>query len=129
MAIPWVTTLHLVKKLLPVVIEKAPDFLRTFERFRTGPLSPEAASPDPTLAALHEQIETQQRTIATQADTIAQLRTAANATKRSLTVARTMLAVVMLLSLTIILFLLSRNRGSAGVFVGEVASLNQLDEL
>ena len=109
MAIPWVTTLHLVKKLLPVVIERAPDLLKTFERFRTGPPSPESTSPDPGLAALQEQIETQQRIIVTQADTIEQLRTAASAAKRSLTVARIILAVMMLLSITIILFLLSRS--------------------
>ncbi len=109
MTIPWMTTLHLVKKLLPVVIEKAPELLKTFERFRTTRQAADSAPPDPALAALQERIDTQQRTIATQADTIAQLRTAASAIKRSLTIARSILAVVMALSIMIILFLLSRS--------------------
>ena len=109
MTIPWATTLHLVKKLLPVVIERAPELLKTFERFRTDSPSPESVSSDPALAALQEQIETQQRTIATQADTITQLRTAAIAAKRSLTVSRIILALVVVLSITIILVLLSRS--------------------
>ena len=109
MTIPWATTLHLVKKLLPAVIERAPELLKTFERFRADPPSPESASPDQALAALQEQIETQQRTIAAQADTIAQLRTAAIAAKRSLTISRIILALVVLLSITIILVLLSRS--------------------
>lgn len=108
MTIPWMTTLHLVKKLLPVVIEKAPELLKTFERFRTARPAADSAPPDPVLAALQEKIDTQQRTIAAQADTIQQLRTAVSTTKRSLTVARSILAVVMILSITIILFLLSR---------------------
>ena len=109
MTIPWATTLHLVKKLLPVVIERAPELLKTFERFRADSPSPESVSPDPALAALQEQIETHQRTIAAQADTIAQLHMTAIAAKRSLTVARIILALVVLLSITIILVLLSRS--------------------
>ena len=109
MTVPSATTLHLVQKLLPVVIERAPELLKTFERFRADPPSPESASPDQALAALQEQIETQQRTIAAQADTIAQLRTAAIAAKRSLTISRIILALAVLLSITIILVLLSRS--------------------
>ena len=56
MSIPWVTALQLAKKLLPVVIEKAPDLLKTFERFRPAPPMPDGASANPELAALQEQI-------------------------------------------------------------------------
>ena len=109
MTIPWATTLHLVKKLLPVVIERGPELLKTFDRFRAGSPSPQSVSPDPALAALQEQIETHQRTIAAQADTIAQLHMTAIAEKRSLTIARIILTFVVLLSITIILVLLSRS--------------------
>ncbi len=110
MSIPWVTALHLVKKLLPVVIEKAPELLKTFERFRTvAPLPVDSAPPEPALAALQEQIEAQQRTIATQAETIVQLHGTLSATRRALRIARGILAVTILLFVTIVLFLLTRS--------------------
>ena len=107
--IPWATALLLAKKLLPVVIDKAPELLKTFERFRPAPPMSDVAPADPAIAVLQKQIEAHQRTIAAQADTIVQLRTTVNATKRSRTIAWSMLAVTMLLSITIILYLISRS--------------------
>ena len=107
--IPWATALLLAKKLLPVVIDKAPELLKTFERFRPAPPMSDVAPADPAIAVLQKQIEVHQRTIAAQADTIVQLRTTVNATKRSRTIAWSMLAVTMLLSITIILYLISRS--------------------
>ena len=109
MTIPWATALHLAKKLLPVVIDKAPELLKTFQRFRTVPQTADSAPPDPGLAALQEEIEAHQRTIALQADTIVQLRTTVSATRRSLTIAWSILAATILLSAAIIVFLLSRS--------------------
>ncbi|MBI4001840.1 MAG: hypothetical protein HY348_08650 [Nitrospira defluvii] len=109
MTIPWATALHLAKKLLPVVIEKAPELLKTFERFHAVPPAPESTPADPALAALQEQIEAHQRTIATQAETIVQLHTTLRATRRSLTITWSILAATILLSVAIILFLLSRS--------------------
>jgi hypothetical protein len=109
MSIPWVTALQLAKKLLPVVIEKAPDLLKTLERFRPAPPMPDGSSANPELAALLEQIDTHQRTIASQADTIAELRIRLSAAKRSIAFAWIIFAVTMAISLVIILYLLFRS--------------------
>ena len=109
MAIPWITALHLAKKLLPVVIEKAPDLLKSLERLRASPPMPNAAPADPELAALQEQIDAHQLTIASQADTITQLHTRLQAAKRSIAFVWIVLAATMLISLTMILYLLFRS--------------------
>lgn len=109
MAIPWVTALHLAKKLLPVVIDKAPELLKTFERFRAAPSMQDVGLSDPALVALQEQMEAHQRTIAIQAETIERLQTTLSRAQRSATIARTILAVTMLVSVTIVLYLLSRS--------------------
>ena len=109
MTIPWITALQLAKKLLPVVIEKAPDLLKTLERFRSASPMPEAAPADPELAALQEQINAHQRTITAQADTITQLQQALRRAKRSIAFVRSILAVTMAISLAMILYLLFRS--------------------
>ena len=109
MAIPWATALHLAKKLLPVVIDKAPELFKTFERFRPLPSTQDGAPSDPALVALQEKLDAHQRTIATQGETIVKLRTRLNKAQRSATIAWSILAVMMLLlSLTMVLALLSR---------------------
>src|SRR5688572_2470032 len=97
MTIPWATALHLVKKLLPLVIDKAPQLLITFIRFLPLPSTQDGAPSEPALVALQEQIDAHQRTIATQAETIVQLRTTLNKAQRSATIAWSVLAVMMLL--------------------------------
>ena len=109
MAIPWVTALHLARKLLPIVIDKAPELFKTFGRFRSVSPMQEAGPFDPALAALQEQIEVHQRTIAAQAETIGHLRTTLGATKRSATAAWCILAATTLLSVTLLLYLLIRS--------------------
>ena len=109
MTIPWLTELHLAKKLLPVVIDNAPELIKTFERFRPAPSQQDVAPSDPALVALQKQMEAHQRTIATQAETIMQLQTTLSAAQRSATVARIILAVTILFSVTIVLYLLSRS--------------------
>lgn len=108
MTIPWTTALQVAKKLLPVVIEKAPELLKTFERFRgTSPVAESSA--DPTLSALQLQIDAQQHTIDQQADTIVELRATVSRVQRALTLTRTLLAATISLSLAIIAYLLFRH--------------------
>jgi hypothetical protein len=109
MTIPWITALQLAKKLLPVVIEKAPDLLKTLERLRSAPPMREATPADPELAALQEQVDAHQRTIAAQADTIMQLHTRLRAAKRSIAFVWGILAVTVASSLMMILYLLFRS--------------------
>ena len=108
MSIPWVAALQVARKLLPVVVDHAPELLKTIGRFRATPPTPDPAPADPAIAALQEQIDALQRTITLQADTIGQLQTSLRATKRSLVISWTMFAVAMLLSLTTIAYLLFR---------------------
>lgn len=109
MTIPWTTALHLARKLLPIVIDKAPELFKTLERFRTVPPPPDSAPADSNFAALHEQIEAHQRTIAMQTDTIVQLQSALSATRHSLTMAWRILTATVLLSFGLIAYLLSRS--------------------
>jgi hypothetical protein len=109
MTIPWTAALHLARKLLPIVIDKAPELFKTLERFRTVPPPRDSASADSDFAALYEQIEAHQRTITTQADTIAQLQTALSATRHSLSMAWRILTATILLSLTMIAYLFFRS--------------------
>ena len=108
MTIPWTTALQVARKLLPVVIEKAPELIRTFERFRGAPPAAEPSASDSALSALQLQIDAQQRTIEQQADTIVELRATVSRIQRALTLARTFLAATISLSLAIIACLLLR---------------------
>ena len=109
MTIPWATALHLARKLLPVVIDKAPDLLKAFERYRPVSQTRDAAPSDPALAALQERIEAHEETIATQADVIRQLHSALSAAKRSARVAWSIFTVTVIMAGTMILYLLSRS--------------------
>lgn len=109
MSIPWVAALQVARKLLPVVVDNAPELLKTIGRFRGASPAPAPVATDPAIAALQEQIDTLQRTIALQADTIGQLQTTLRATKRSLTITWGMFAAAMLFSLMMIAYLLFRS--------------------
>lgn len=107
MNIPWVAALQVARKLLPVVVDHAPELMKTIGRLRT-PAPAEPATADPRLDVLQEQIYVHQRTIAMQAATIEELREALRTTERSLAVARRMLAAVALLFLASGTYLLFR---------------------
>jgi len=108
MNIPWVAALQVARKLLPVVVDNAPELLKTLGRLRT-PIPAEQPTPvDPRLDALHEQINAQSLTIAGQATAIEELRAALRETQRSLTLARSMLVGVLLLSVATFAYLLLR---------------------
>ncbi len=108
MSIPWVAALQVAKKLLPVVVDNAPELLKTIGRFRAAPPAPDTVPTDRAIAVLQEQIDSLQRTIALQADTIEQFQTTLRVTKRSLTITWGMFAAAMLFSLTMIAYLLFR---------------------
>ncbi len=108
MSIPWVAALQVARKLLPVVVDNAPELLKTIGRFRAAPRTQDPMPTDPAIAVLQEQVNAQQRTIALQADTIGQLQTTLRATQRSLSIAWRLFAATMLLSLTMIAYHLIR---------------------
>ena len=108
MTIPWTTALQVVRKILPMVIDKAPALLKTIERLRTAPSVTEPPAADPTVSALQEQIEAHQRTITMHADTIVELRRTVISTRRSLTIARALLATTIFLFFGIFVYLLLR---------------------
>jgi hypothetical protein len=96
-AIPWVTALYVVRKLLPVVIDKAPDLLKTMDRRRAEPASTETTRPDSSIAMLQERLEALEQLTAAQTETIARLQSILRATRRSLTLAWTLIAAVIVI--------------------------------
>ncbi|MBV6468577.1 MAG: hypothetical protein NBKEAIPA_00445 [Nitrospirae bacterium] len=108
MTIPWTAALQIARKLLPVVIDKAPDLIKTFERRRT-PTPANPAPPDPAIAALQEQLDAHQETMRAQVDRIHQLHLTLAATQRSLSMAWSVLAATVLLSVSLGVILLFRS--------------------
>ena len=100
MAIPWVTAFYVFKKVLPVVIDKAPELLKTLERRRTQPAPSELTRPEYSLAMVQERLEALEQLITDQA---------LRGTRRSLALAWAVLAAAVLLgtSLALVAFLRS----------------------
>lgn len=96
MAIPWVTALYVVRKILPVVIDKAPELLKTMERRRAEPVSSETTTPDSSIVMLQERLEALEQLTAAQTETITRLQSILRATRRSLALAWTLLAAAIL---------------------------------
>lgn len=108
MNIPWIAALQVARKLLPVVVDNAPELLKTISRLRASVPAEQSATVDPIVAVLHEQIDAHQRTIAVQANTIEGLQAALRTTQRSLSVARSLLVAIALLSLATFAYFLVR---------------------
>lgn len=108
MNIPWIAALQVAKKLLPVVVDNAPELFKTIGRLRTPVPAEPPTTVDPIVAALQEQIDAHQRTIAVQANTIEGLQAALRTTQRSLSVARSLLVAIALLSLATLAYVLVR---------------------
>ena len=70
MSIPWVTALQVARKFLPVVVDNAPELLKTLSQLRATVPVEEQPTTDPILTALHQQIDAHRQTIAVQANTI-----------------------------------------------------------
>lgn len=109
MALPWATALYVFRKLLPVVIAKAPELLRTLDRRRTGSVRTNSPSTASSLELLQERIEAQDQLIATQAELLAQLQAVLNSTRRSLALAWMVLLASVLLGTTIAVALFFRS--------------------
>lgn len=55
MNIPWIAALQVARKLLPVVVDNAPELLKTIGRLRTPVPAEPPTTVDPIVAVLHEQ--------------------------------------------------------------------------
>ncbi|MBA5873522.1 MAG: hypothetical protein GDA66_03075 [Nitrospira sp. CR1.2] len=108
MSIPWMAALQVARTLLPVVVDNAPELLKTIGRLRAPVPAEPPATIDPVVSALHEQIDAHQRTIEVQANTIEGLQTALRTTQRSLSLARSLLVAIALLSLATFAYFLVR---------------------
>ena len=109
MTIPWTTALYLLKKLMPVVIDKAPELLKSLERRRTTPSQAENDLDEPSLAILQKRLHAHVQTLAGQMEAIEKLETTVRATKRSLKIAWGILVATIILCLSIFVLLLSRS--------------------
>ncbi len=109
MAIPWVTAFYVFKKVLPVVIDKAPELLKTLERRRTQPAPSELTRAEYSLAMVQERLEALEQLTTDQAKLIALLQATLRGTRRSLALAWAVLAAAVLLgtSLALVAFLRS----------------------
>lgn len=105
-AITWSTALFMFKKLMPVVIDQAPELLRTFERRRTT--APTAAASMDQLALLQEQLETQSQLLTAQSDTLTQLHATLVVIRRSLRIAWIAVGLVTVLTLGLMSYVLLR---------------------
>ncbi|MCS6295945.1 MAG: hypothetical protein H8K09_06910 [Nitrospira sp.] len=108
MSIPWVAALQIAKKLLPVVVDHAPELLKTIGRIRATSPVPDTVPTDPAITVLQEQINSLQQTIALQADTIGQFQTTLRATQRSLTLAWSLFATTVFLSIMMLAYFVLR---------------------
>ncbi|HEX2055523.1 MAG TPA: hypothetical protein VHF07_03455 [Nitrospiraceae bacterium] len=88
MPIPWATALYLFRKVLPVVIpvvmEKAPELLKTLERRRTTESTDSAPADDP-LVLLQQRIDALEHVASAQTELLTALQAQIRATRRSLT--------------------------------------------
>jgi hypothetical protein len=109
MAIPWVTALYVFRKVLPVVLDNAPDLLKTLERRRTSSRQTESATTESSLALLRERIEAQEQLMATQMEQLTRLQETLSTTRRSLAITWMVLAAAVLLGVSIAAALLLRS--------------------
>lgn len=108
MSIPWVAALQIAKKLLPVVVDHAPELLKTIGRIRTPAPVTDPVPTDQAIALLQDQITSLQQTITLQADAIGQFQTTLRATQRSLTLAWSLFAATALLSIMMFAYFVFR---------------------
>jgi len=108
MSIPWIAALQIAKKLLPVVVDHAPELLKTIGRIRTPAPVPDSAPTDQAISLLQDQITSLQETITLQTDTIGRLQTTLRATQRSLTLAWILLAVTACFAIVVMAYFVFR---------------------
>jgi hypothetical protein len=94
---------------MPIVIDKAPELLKSLERRRTNPSQADNDLAEPSLAVLQERLHAHVQTLATQMEIIEKLEATVRATKRSLKIAWGILVATIILCLSIFVLLLSRS--------------------
>ena len=108
MAIPWMTALYVVRKVLPVVIDKAPDLIKTFERRRTASAPAGSTGTESSLETLRERLKAQEQLMATQMELLTQLQATLSTTRRALAVVWIVLVATILLGTSIAAMFLFR---------------------
>jgi hypothetical protein len=109
MAIPWTTALYMVRKILPVVMDKAPELLKTLERRRTAAPRTEEGSADRSLELLDQRIHNLEQTTAAQTELLAELQAMLRATKRSVAIVWMILLAAVLIGSTMLAVLFFRS--------------------
>ena len=109
MAIPWTTALYVVRKILPVVMDKAPELLKTLEKRRTAALQTEEEPADRSLELLHQRIHSLEQLTAAQTELLGKIQAMLNATKRSVAIVWMVLLAAILVETTIVVVLFFRS--------------------
>ena len=109
MAIPWTTALYMVRKILPVVMDKAPELLKTLERRRTAAPRTEEESADRSLELLEQRIHSLEQITAAQTELLAELQAMLRATKRSVAIVWMILLAAVLIGTTMLAVLFFRS--------------------
>ncbi|MET0517069.1 MAG: hypothetical protein ABW047_17280 [Nitrospiraceae bacterium] len=94
---------------MPIVIDRAPELLKSIERRRTNPAQATNDLAPPSLAILQERLRVQVQTLATQMEVIEKLEATVRATKRSLKIAWAILVATIILCVSIFVLLLLRS--------------------
>jgi hypothetical protein len=108
MAIPWTTALYVVRKILPVVIDKATELLKTLERRRTAASHTDERAADRSVELLHQRILSLEQISAAQTELLAEFQATLKATKRAVSIAWMILLAAVLIETTMLAVLLFR---------------------
>jgi hypothetical protein len=113
MTIPWSTALYVFRKVLPVVIpvviEKAPDLLKTLDRRRRAIGSSDSGLADDPLVLLHQRIDAVEHASASQTELLTALEARLRAVRRALALVWVILGTTILVVVTIAGTLLFRS--------------------
>jgi hypothetical protein len=107
--IPWTAALYLLKKLMPIVIDKAPELLKTLERGRSAPSQAEHDTTELSLVSLQERLHAHVQTLAAHMERIEKLEISLRATRRSLKIAWLILVLAVMLCASVFVVLLSQS--------------------
>ena len=108
-AIPWSAALYMFKKIMPVVIDQAPELLKTLERRRAASRSERPSDRGDAFTAITERLDAQYDLLKTHSDLFLELQAALTSTRRSLARAWIMIGISGLLSLVLLVLLLTRS--------------------
>jgi len=107
-AIPWAAALYMFKKIMPVVIDQAPELLKTLERRRAASRAERPSDQGDALTAITERLDAQYDLLKTHSDLFLELQGALTSTRRSLARAWIMIGSSGLVSLVLLILPLTR---------------------